>query len=93
MLERGSFAFFNMREERWDSKNIRVREERERKADDGSRTKIEKRKLRSMQRDYGGDNAYKCISRITSTRTLQTSHKATEAVDPGAGDSQGAPCE
>lgn len=25
-----------------------------------------------MQRDYGGDNAYKCISRITSTRTLQT---------------------
>ena len=50
---------FNMREERWDSKNIRVREERNEKQMMVAERKSKSEKLRSMQRDHGGDNAYK----------------------------------
>jgi hypothetical protein len=55
------------------ARNIRVRGEKK-NADDGSRTKskVENRKLRSMQRTVEAKFGYKCISRITNTRTLRT---------------------
>ena len=75
MLEKEHHSHLHYVEERWDSKNIRVREGGQKKTQmmvAERKSKSENRKLRSMQRATEAKFAYERISRITSTRKLRT---------------------